>query len=281
MRKKICSIGFIPFFIISLISCNNEKKNVFTERDYIKKLRIEKIVGTKYSSKFGKIDYTNGFISEVYTYDTNGIVIKEEMYFNEEYSRELDHSIISLYNSDYSICRTEEYDYKNNLKTIYIDSLTNFKTIERKVYDKSNQLKNLIKFRYDGENEIEAISYDANGKIDFKRKSSYMNKKQEKHMSYDSNGNVYKKVIADIYDNYTSIKEYDEKGKVTFSWRKSFKNGLMTRKDYTYHSIFKENDSTLYREEYTYQDSILYKQKLKYKDEEIESAIVYTIYKRK
>ena len=280
MRKKICAIGFILLFILNLTSCNNDEKNIFTERDYIKKLRIEKIVGTKYSSKFGKIDYTNGFISEVYTYDTNGIVIKEEVYFNDEYSRELGYTDISLYNSDYSICRTEKYDYKNNLEKIYIDSLYNFKTIERKVYDKSNQLTDLVKFRYDGENEAETIMYNANGKIYSKRQSSYIDKKQEKSISYDSNGNVNKTVIAEIYDNYTIIKNYDEKGKVTYSSRRSYKNGLMTKRDNTYYSFIKENDSTVYREEYTYQDSILYKQKLEYKNNEIESAIVYTNYKR-
>ena len=89
-----------------------------------------------------------------------------------------------------------------------------------------------------------------------------------------------KTVIAEIYDNYTIIKNYDEKGKVTYSSRRSYKNGLMTKRDNTYYSFIKENDSTVYREEYTYQDSILFKQKLEYKNNEIESAIVYTNYKR-
>lgn len=278
MRKKICAIGFILFFIINLISCNNDNKNIFNEREYIKKLRVEKIVGIKYSSKFGKIDTANGFVSSVSTYDTNGYVIKSEIYFNDEYTRDFGYTEILSFANNYKNCRTEVYDYKSSLKNIYIDSLNDDRYLQRKIFDQNNKLTNLIKYKYDSEILIEILFYDSTGKLESKEVITYKDNKQVKSTTYNENNAIKYKIILEYYDNYSFSTSYNKEGKIDYKSKKEFRNGLTTLWEYT--SYLNENDSTIYKEEYTYQDSTLYKQKLKYRNNEIESAVVYTIYKR-
>lgn len=108
---------------------------------------------------------------------------------------------------------------------------------------------------------------------------SYKDNKQIKSITYDKFSGVKNKYISEHYDNYNFSISYNKDGKIDYKSKNIFRNGLTTAWEYTTYS--NENDSTVHKEEYTYQDSILFKQKLKYINNEIESAIVYTIYKRK
>lgn len=280
MRKKICELRVILFFIVTMISCKNDEKKTFDYNEYCKMLRISKTVVTTYPSKFGKIDYTNGFVSEIHTYDTNGIIIKEEMFYNDEFlDRKFNTTTVRLFTNNFGICRIETYNYKNELSSIYIDSLINKKTVERKIYDVNNQLVNLVRYKYSGDKLTETVMYDGKGKIESKELSIYESDKHGKTLRYDANGNIIETTTADFYDNYTLRKITDKEGKMTYKSKTEFVNGLQVTDYYTYYDP-KDNDSTIHKDEYTYQDSLFYKQILKYKNNEIESAKVYTNYKR-
>jgi hypothetical protein len=278
MKNHFLLVVLFLSCIINLISCKTDKAEVFNEREFIKKLRITKIVGTTYPSKFGKIDSTNGFLSSIYTYDTNGYVIKSEVFYNDEFMRDFSNREVHFFTNNYQYCRTEVYDYKNSLKNIYIDSLKDDRYIQRKVFDEKNKLTDLIKYKYDSGNLIEILFYDSTGKLISKEVITYKDNKQVKSTTYNENNAIKNKTISEHYDNYNFSTSYNKEGKIEYKSKREFRNGLTTLWEYTSYS--NENDSTFYKEEYTYQDSTLYKQKLKYRNNEIESAVVYTISKR-
>ena len=279
MRNYLFVIGSVFSCIANLIGCTNDKKFIFDYNEYCKKLRISKIVVTTYPSKFGKIDYTDGFVSGIYTYDTNGYVIKEVKFYNDKYLRDLNHTDVYLFTKNYGICRIEHFDSNNKLENIYIDSLINKKTVERKIFDTNNQLTNLVRHKYIGENLVETIMYDSKGNIESREETIYKDNKSGISKRYDSYGNNIERTVTYFYDNYTVRTVTDKDGKITFRSKTKYINGLQVIDDYTFFNE-KGNDSTVYKDEYSYQDSLLYKQKLKYENNQIVSAEVYTIYNR-
>lgn len=166
MRNQFVQVLLILSSIVTFISCKSEQTKFFNEREFIKKLRITKIVGTTYPSKFGKIDSANGFVSSIYTYDTNGYVIKSEVFNKEDFMKDFNTKEMYFFSNNYQNCRTELYTNNDKLKNIYIDSLNNDKYIERKIFDENNRQTGLIKYKYDSQNLIEILSYDSIGKLE-------------------------------------------------------------------------------------------------------------------
>jgi len=280
MKYHFAAVLFIILCAMNYVSCVADEKKVFNEREHIKKLQVDKIVVTTYPYKFGKIDTTNGFVSNIISYDTNGYLIKYEHFDKGEYTREFSYTTIVTFTNNYKNSKTENYDHQNSLRDIYIDSLNNDKFIERKIFNKNGKMTGLIKYKYNSDNLVEILSYDSNGTIESKNIISYEKNKEVRNIEYDKYGSIKNRTITDHYNNYFISKSFDADGKIQYKSKKIFPNGYVSVSEFTSYSSQKENDSTVIKNEYTYQDSILLKQDFYYLNNEIQSADIYKVYKR-
>ncbi len=275
MTKKTT---FLTLCILNLLSCKTEQKNEFDENKFIKNLKIERIETIQYPCKFGEIDYKDGFVTKITTLDTNGYVINVKKFNREDYMKEYNTEEKYSYFNNYNNSKIENFNYKNILDRIFIDSTFNKKQIERKIYNHNQTLINLIKYKHEGENLVEYIVYDSTGKIESKNVNSYNNNKLIKSISYDEFDHIKNKTITEYSGNLTTTKSYDNDDKLEYQ-SQSTKQGDLTLNYQSTHIY--EKDTTNYKTEYTYQDSIFYKKNKHYKNNELDYVEEYKLYKRK
>jgi hypothetical protein len=269
---------FLTLFILILYSCKSENKNEIDQIKFSRDLKIEKIEKIIYPSKFGIIDYKDGFLTEITTLDTNGYVINFKKYNKEHFMKEYDFEENYTYSNNYTVAKIEKYNHKNALNNVYIDSLHNQKTLERKIFNNNLKLVNLIKYKYSDNNLAEYIVYDSIGGIESKNVNYYSKNKLVKTVNYDKFNNVDYKIIIEHSDNIINTKSYDKDDKLEFQ-SQSIMEGNLTMV-YQGMRIY-DNDTTHYKVEYTYQDSIFYKKNKNYKNNELEYVEEHKLYKRK
>jgi hypothetical protein len=269
---------FLTLSILNLYGCNTENKTEFYQIKFIKNLKIETIETTQYPCKFGEIDYKDGFLTEITTFDTNGYVINVKKFNREDYMKQYNFEENYTYSNNYKNTKIEKYNNKHILDQIYIDSSLNEKIIERKIYNSNQALINLIKYKYEYKNLVEIIVYGSNGKIESKDVNSYDNDKLIGSITYDDFDHVKNRTIIEYTNNLITTKSYGKDDKLEYQ-SQSTKQGNLT---FTYQSTFiHEKDTTNYKVEYTYQDSIFYKTNKHYKNNELEYIEVFRLNKRK
>jgi hypothetical protein len=182
------------------------------------------------------------------------------------------------YFNNYSNRKIENYNSKNEIEDIYIDTLDNENTIERQILNPKKNLKQLIKYKYSNGKTTEIIVYDSIGAVKSKETYSYSNNKPINTIEYDEFGKVTQKIIYEYTDKIQKVFTYDKEEMLDFYNENTITNDLITNSKSIY---IDEKDSTKYRTEITYQDSIFYNRKIHYKNNELDYAEVFKIYKRK
>jgi ribosomal protein L31E len=269
---------FLTLSILNLYSCKTENKTEFDQIKFIKNLKIETIETTQYPCKFGEIDYKDGFVTEITTFDTNGYVINMKKFHREDYMKEYNSEVNYTYSNNYKISKIEKYNHKHLLDQIYIDSSLNEKIIQRKIYNSNQKLINLIKYKYENKNLIEYIVYDSTGNIESKNVNSYANDKLIESITYDEFDHVKNRTIIEYTNNLITSKSYDKDDKLQYQSQSTNYGNLTFTNQSTY--IY-EKDTTNYKVEYTYQDSIFYKTNKHYKNNELDYIEEFRLNKRK
>lgn len=255
--KKLTLLSLIALMLFSCKENKSEDKfNLVTE---ISKRNIQYLKGYEYLYKFGKIDLTSKFLTQLQEFDKNGYLIKEITYKRPDSVKYPTDSIMNIFDSkgnlierlmvrndlDYMatdfkyVVKVSKYIYKydgsnNRIQLdMYNDGKLDSKTMYK--YDENNnvlsytsynakgEIENHAEYKYDGKHETGYTYFNADNKIKERTESKW-------------NGNVITNNHYNENDSLesTSVRKLDAKERVV---EHEYKHG-----DYYSKSAFTYND---------------------------------------
>ena len=204
-------------------SQENDKSKLIKKLGYTVKSTYE------YSTKFGEIDSSTKFLIERNKYNSEGLPVKEEHYYNGDVSNEYTRIVNLQYNDKKDLIKLVNYNYKGDIEDIikyeYQDSL--MKVI--RIYSKEGNLRRRVNYHYNNLNKpIKYLSYEVSGEFSGKHTFEYNSKNElTRTNNFDKNNQnksytIYKK--TDSIDGYTG---FDKNNKQTnYFFKKLNKEGL-------------------------------------------------------
>lgn len=216
-------------------------QTVFTQEDdkskLIKKLGYTVKSTYEYFTKFGEIDSSTKFLTGREKYNSEGLTVKREYYYNGDDSNEYARIVNLQYNDKKDLIKLVNYNYKGDIENIikyeYQDSL--MKVI--RIYSKEGNLTRRVNYDYNNLNKlIKYLSYEVSGEFSGKRTYEYNSKnKLTKTNTFDKNNQkesytIYKR--TDSIDGYTG---FDKNNKQTnYSLKKLNKEGIPIKRESSY-----------------------------------------------
>ena len=212
-------------------SQENDKGKLIKKLGYTGKSTYE------YSTKFGEIDSSTKFLIERNKYNSEGLTVKREYYYNGDDSNEYARIVNLQYNDKKDLIKLVNYNYKGDIENIikyeYQDSL--MKVI--RIYSKEGNLTRRVNYHYNNLNKpITQLSYEASGEFSGKYTNEYNSKNQLiRENSFGKNNQLESYVLYKKNDSIDSYTQFDKNNKQTFySLKKLNKEGIPIERESSY-----------------------------------------------
>ena len=170
-------------------------------------------------------------------YNSEGLPIKREYYYNGDDSNEYTKIVNLQYDDKKDLIKLVNYNYKGDIEDIikyeYQDSL--MKVI--RIYSKEGNLRRRVNYHYNNLNEpIKYLSYEASGEFSGKHTYEYNSKNQlTRTNDFDKNNQLNSYILYKKNDSIDSYTRFDKNNKQAFySLKKLNKEGIPIKRESSY-----------------------------------------------
>ena len=213
-------------------SQENDKGKLMKKLGYTVKLTYE------YFTKFGEIDLSTKFLTGREKYNSEGLPIKREYYYNGDDSNEYTKIVNLQYDDKKDLIKLVNYNYKGDIEDIikyeYQDSL--MKVI--RIYSKEGDLRRRVNYDYNNfKKNITQLSYEVSGEFLGKYTNEYNSKNQLiRENSFGKNNQLESYILYKKNDSIDSYTRFDKNNKQTSYYLKKLnKEGLPIEGESSYY----------------------------------------------